>query len=146
METPLWFSNTVFTAAGEDRGCWPLSCKQKGQATVPRPPGQTQAPAARAAPCSVCAAGQWWPRQQLSTVLVLRCHSCTSRPANASVAPLQKGRFREFIDFAYTASCVKMLRPSLKKENLFSQTHLKICLCRKTCMDIIIFKKAYLFT
>lgn len=50
VETLLWFSNTVFTAAG---GCGLLSCKQKGQ-TSPQPAGQTHTPAERAAPCGVC--------------------------------------------------------------------------------------------
>lgn len=76
--------------------------------------------------------------------VLLHCHSCRSQPLNALVASFQKGHFRQFIDCTHTASSVSMLHLSLKKETLVTKTHLKMCLCRKTSMDIIMFIRHYL--
>lgn len=114
----------MFSQQLEDRGCCPLSCKQKGQSTVPSRQnkhtlllgGQPQAACAR-----------WWPEQQLSAFLLLLCHSCRSQPRNASAAGFQKPLFMSLLTTLRQLSGIEMLHSSLRKETSFTQTHFKMC-------------------
>lgn len=134
METSLWFSNPVFTAAGGQRLL--SSCKQKGQTAGPsrqdkhtlllggqpraagaqRPAGARAAVAQGAAVCL--------PGTALSFM--------KSQPTVASAASVQKDHWHEFSARTDTASCAKMLRQSLRKGASFTQTQFKMCLVANT--------------
>lgn len=123
METSLWIFNTVFTAAGGQRLLSSLPVNKKAKPLSPTSSTNIHS----------CWEGSpmWrvhlWPRQQQSSAFLLSCcHSCKSQPRTISVASFQMGHFHEFIDYTYTASCVKMLRSSLCKETSLMRTHFKI--------------------
>lgn len=132
----------MFSQQLEDRGCCPLSCKQKGQSTVPSRQnkhtlllgGQPQAACAR-----------WWPGQQLSAFPVTAL-SFLQKPAQECISGLlSKAPFHEFIDYTQTAfwyqdasTQVSGKRPHLRKPTLK-------CAPGKMSTDIIIFIKGYRF-
>lgn len=132
-----------FHSSWRDRGCGLLSCKQKGQTAVPSQQDKHTL-LQRGQPHAACARWRWWPRGQSSASQLLDCHSCKGQPASAWVASFQKGHFPEFIDCTYTASGVKILRSCLRKRTSLMQTHFKICLYRRTSLDIMILIKGCL--
>lgn len=91
---------TMFSQQLEDRGCCPLSCKQKGQSTVPSRQNKHTL-LLRGQPQAACA--RWWPGQQLSAFPVTAL-SFLQKPAPECISGLlSKAPFHEFIDYTQTA-------------------------------------------
>lgn len=142
METLLWFSNTVFTAAGGTEAAVfsPVNKKAKPQSPASRTNTHSCREGSPMRRVHAGGGGQGGsPASQL-----LDCHSRKGQPASAWVASFQKGHFPEFIDCTYTASGVKILRSCLRKRTSLMQTHFKICLYRRTSLDIMILIKGCL--
>lgn len=130
----------MFSQQLEDRGCCPLSCKQKRPKHSSQPAEQTHTPAGRAAPGGLCTAVA-----QGVVGFPITALSFMQRPAQECISAwLSKAPFHEFIGYTHTASGVKMLCSSLRKETSFTQTRFKMCLQEKMSPDIIIIIKGYL--
>lgn len=73
------------------------------------------------------AGARWWrrrPKEQLCAFLLLLCLSFMQKPAQGCISGLlSKAPFHQFTDCTYTASCVKMLHSSLRKERDFIYTN-----------------------
>lgn len=142
----LWFSSTVFTAAGGHKLLSSLvNRKAKPQSSVTRTNTHSCWEGSPMQQHAQRGGGPLqWQSPRPSTLPVLCCHSCTSQPSDAFAMSFPKCHFQEFIECTYMAPSTQMLCLSPNKVIFFTQTHLKTRLCRKP-RDIITFTNGSLF-